>query len=234
MKSKVSHKLFQFDVASFDASPIVRFATPYVAQQVSERLLMKETKGLYNFINYAKAYPSFASVRGDVFESAAHQLLCRGGTFGVRRLRDGHSSSLSMSFMSPLLFLTVRLAIPHLVKSGFKSIVDVKLTDNNTYAQPASSKFGAVDSLALLGNTLYGFQMTVSLEHPIKQQLVVDILDALKPEKLVLLFVVPEDCFGEFSLQPYLTKEGKVCQRVDKAVESKVEQWVLMLPIATS
>jgi len=216
LKSKVSHKLFQFDVASLDASPIVRFASPYVAQQVSERLLMKETKGLYNFINYAKAYPSFASVRGDVFESAAHQLLCRGGTFVVRRLQDKQTSSLT---------------IPPLVKSVFKSLVDVKLTDNNTYAQPASSKFGAVDSIALLGNTLYGLQMTVSLKHPFKQHLVVDILDALKPEKLVLLFVVPEDCFGEFSLQPYLTKEGKVSQRLDKAVESKVEQWVLMLPI---
>lgn len=81
LKSKVSHKLFQFDVASFSVSPIVRFPSPYVAEQVTARLLETETKGLYNFINYSKAHPSLASVRGDLFASAAHRLICRGGSF---------------------------------------------------------------------------------------------------------------------------------------------------------
>lgn len=120
-----------------------------------------------------------------------------------------------------------------MAKSIFRALADVRLADNSTYACPAGPNFGAVDSFARIGNVLYGFQMTVSLEHPVKQRLLIDILDALKPAKMLLVFVVPDDCFAAFQVQPYLSKKNTVSKRIDPGVQSKVEQWVLKLPVVT-
>lgn len=120
-----------------------------------------------------------------------------------------------------------------MTKSIFRLLLDVRLTDNNTYACPSGSNFGAVDSFARIGDVLYGFQMTVSLEHPIKQRLLKEILGTLKPDKLSLVFVVPDDSFDGFSRQSYLSKKNTVSKRIDKDIQMKVEQWVLRLPIVS-
>ena len=122
--------------------------------------------------------------------------------------------------------------VPPLVKSVFRKLEDVRLSDKSTYACHAVSDFGAVDALARIGDVLYGFQMTVSLDHPIKQRLLIDILDALKPAKMRLVFVVPEDCYASFQAQPYLSMKNTVLHRIDKKVKAKVQQWVLCMPIA--
>lgn len=125
------------------------------------------------------------------------------------------------------------LDIPPLTKSIFRKLSDVNLPADDTYAYPSGSNFGAVDSFARIGGVLYGFQMTVSLEHPIKQRLLKEILGTLKPAKLCLAFVVPDDCFDAFTRQSYLSTKYTVSKRIDKDIQTKVEQWVLKLPVVS-
>lgn len=119
-----------------------------------------------------------------------------------------------------------------MTKRTFRSLAEAQ-PGEGVYACPTGPNFGAVDSFAMVGGVLYGFQMTVSLRHPIKQRLLVSILKHFAPKQLRLVFVVPHDCFDDFGAQSYLSAQDTIIQdeaQIDSSV-AKVEQWVLKVSL---
>ena len=66
-------------------------ATPYVSDRVCERLLDKNQLDLRNFLVASTGEIDFAVLRGNLFESYAHLMYQRGGTFKVRYIDTGRT-----------------------------------------------------------------------------------------------------------------------------------------------
>ena len=69
------------------------------------------------------------------------------------------------------------------------------------------------------------------LEHPIAMARLKEHLEHFgEPPSFDLVFVVPQNIFGEFRYQKYHTTGNRPATSIDKAM-SKVKQWVLELPV---
>ncbi|RUP47599.1 hypothetical protein BC936DRAFT_145547 [Jimgerdemannia flammicorona] len=80
------------------------------------------------------------------------------------------------------------------------------------------------------------FQVTVSSQHPIKQNPLKNIVDKIpnSDRKSRLYFIVPADVYTNFRLQNYETEDGKVAKNVPKAITDRVEQWALKFDLRTA
>ena len=68
-------------------------------------------------------------------------------------------------------------------------------------------------------------------EHPIAMARLKEHLEHFgEPPSFDLVFVVPQNIFGEFRYQKYHTTGNRPATSIDKAM-SKVKQWVLELPV---
>merc|ERR1712096_486559 len=107
----------------------------------------------------------------------------------------------------------------------------------HAYFEPEHSNFAVLDALirceggcGLLSPHI-GLQATTTLEHPIAMARLKEHLEHLgEPPSFDLVFVVPQNIFGEFRYQKYHTIGNRPATSIDKAM-SKVKQWVLELPV---
>jgi len=67
----------------------VAMASRYVSDKVCERLLAVDQLNLRNFLAASAGESTVGVVRGNLFESFAHQMLQKGGRFTVRYLGTG-------------------------------------------------------------------------------------------------------------------------------------------------
>ncbi|KAF9993425.1 hypothetical protein BGZ65_011039 [Modicella reniformis] len=99
---------------------------------------------------------------------------------------------------------------------------------------PTISNFPCID-LALAPDKL--FQVTVSLEHPIKQAPLKNIVEAIlgeKPKKnahVGLYFVVPNSIYDKFKVQSYSTLSGGTSEKVPDIIRRHVKQYALKVDL---
>jgi hypothetical protein len=129
--------------------------------------------------------------KGLVFEPYAHFILANGGEFTIRNLAD---ESVPESF---------KLDQSETVKVENKDLEKFVLEDDKYYI-PTDPRFAVIDSWTR--DTM--FQMTVSLNHPVKSG--AKQFKALKDKGPTrIIFVVPKDMEAEFKLQPLVLANGK-------------------------
>lgn len=89
---------------------------------------------------------------------------------------------------------------------------DLNKTPQNTYLNPADPNFSTFDSFIHPNNC---FQITVSLNHPIKiSKNLNTIIDLNENGTINFYFVVPSDKFDEFKIQELI--EAKVSSKLSK------------------
>ena len=93
---------------------------------------------------------------------------------------------------------------------------EILLKNGSFLYQPVSKTFPAIDSLLVdaPSQTILYIQCTVGLTHPIKYKYLKELYNALCAEFTnythKLVFLVCEDIFAGFKLQPYQDAQGKV------------------------
>jgi len=203
MLSSVSHKILQYQVDDSYRSTNVRFASKYIAEQVTQRLAETERSGLLHFLYLSRNEPVLAVIRGCFFETIAHSILCKGGKFPVRHLSTGNEEIIEL---------------PTLKEERF-SVLGPDCFREGTYARPLSDKFSAFDSF---GTTESGqtraFQITVNQAHGLNYNGVYAVLALKKP--LDVYFVVPSDKFDSFPKQT-ISKKDNVQKVIDNMEETE-------------
>ena len=185
----VSHKLIHIIPRADYITPTLYFASAYIAESVSDRLLQYDVTGIIHWIEASADEAETAPLRGKFFEKIGHRLIAAGGEFECRQLNNATT-------------------VPHLVRlqpthiKHFSEVSQIITKESGTYWKPKPRNFPAVDGVQL-PNRFY--QYTVSLKHPIAAKRFKEVLEALKlANKTVnLYFVVPESIYSIFKTQHY-------------------------------
>jgi hypothetical protein len=218
--SDTSHKVLQYGVDSNYRESTVKFASQYIADKVSEKLLEDQISKTSASIQLMARYPEIASLRGSIFENYAHKVLGGNGKWTVKALAENKTEELELKNK----------------KTGFfDSLEDLDISEE-IYYRPNNKNFGALDSFIRKGNVIYFFQMTVSTNHPVSNAAIENAIKKIDSKtgrmNYKLIFITPPDVFSNFRHQHYLNKENKIIQpnNLEKIIRD-VGQWVLELKL---
>ncbi|CAI2196774.1 7872_t:CDS:1, partial [Funneliformis geosporum] len=180
----VSHRILHIVTNDYCCTTIM-FASTYVAEKVAEHFERQQKRELITFLSVSEGDGRLGSLRGQLFEGYAHNVLRKGGIFRIRKL-GGNQEELILKPRDEQLF--VRLE-------------DVDVTLDN-YFRPVSKNFASIDSLI---PDVGLFQMTISPRHNIKTTTLKKWRDITGENKCLLYFVIPGlDLFQNYSVQRFI------------------------------
>lgn len=114
------------------------------------------------------------------------------------------------------------LALHQQDENRFSDIGEIK---NNMYYQPIDKTFPSIDAI-YAPNTL--FQMTTSLNHPIKMIGLNKLWNKLrKTGEIDFYFVVSVQLFEKYRKQNYATVKGGIATNVNPWINNQIKQYVL-------
>lgn len=213
-KEDISHRILHLDVLPGYVHSQVRFASPYVAEQCVARFENMQRAELLSFMNASQGFAPYAAIRGQLFEGFAHRILKAGGSFDLRSL-ETHA--------------VTKYTIEPLSEKTISCIDDITALKPGQYGQPLSKVFETADAIA--GPNIV-FQMTISTSHPIKNNGLEKIWEALqKPQTLYFVFVVPDANFETFQKQEHHNKDNKKIH--SSFILPNIKQLVLKIPLTT-
>lgn len=223
-----SHYILQIHTQSPYRHRQLTFGSMIIAEKIAYELFSRKQSQLLAFLDASHDIGDYGSLRGYMFEGLVHNLLSRDGTFDVRSLERRLPNE-------KLIIVPQRNGHP----TVFKDLAELNgIIRNNpnppSYFRPKSKTYCGVDSI-LFHPTFAMVQITISKDHPIKMQGVVDILkDIFLPPsrssvKYRFYFVVPESIYDDFRKQSYLTTESKVATNINSLITDNVEQWVMKI-----
>ncbi|KAI8905906.1 hypothetical protein EDD86DRAFT_211086 [Gorgonomyces haynaldii] len=207
LENDVSHLVVHFNVDTTYRDGSLQFGSDYITKLALERFLNERENKLRQFLDNSQPIPLLATLRGNLFEAYAHRQLAAGGIFSVRSL-DGRNT-------------LSQLTLKKLEMARFYEIAECQKKGN--YYIPWNPNYPCIDSyIPAIGH----FQMTVSLDHPLQQSRMAEIVQQSGIERLY--FVVPSTIFKEFPEQKLATKNASKNKR-PKVVE--VEQFALSIDL---
>ena len=238
--NSVTHKILQYDVIDDSLRRVqARFASDYVARRCCDDMLRSQQDRMLRFLGDALSRPGLGNLPGTMFERWMHTLLVGGGKFNMRRLEPGAHGPGSARALGEGELTTVD--VPVLEHHLFHTLSETQdMGGCHAYFEPDHSNFAVLDALIQCDGGCgplsphIGLQATTTLEHPIAMARLKEHLEHLgEPPSFDLVFVVPQNIFGEFRYQKYHTIGNRPATSIDKAM-SKVKQWVLGLPVRDS
>ena len=211
----ISHRLIHIIPSADYTDSTLNFASMYVADQISNRILQVDETGIRRWIESTVDQTATASLRGVLFERIGHRLIAAGGNFGCRSLNAPASLC---QFI-------------HLERSEIKTFTDITVINtepNNYYWKPRMGNFPVVDAIQL-PNRFY--QYTVSLKHSIVAKRLQDILQSLNMlnKTCNLYFVVPDNIYSTFQQQAYVKVDGESPLQQIPHWTDNVNQYVISL-----
>jgi len=219
------HTLLHFVVdEQFQVAGVV-FASPYVANAITERFVRRSQADISALLTATEGENKFGALRGLLFEDVAHDALQRGGAFAFVPLAPAPGAATAITIQANLTMVMFRTA------QEFGSVVAP-----GVYARPAAKNYATVDAVLVpLDATapVMFLQMTVSTDHPIKhaalQRMRENLPAALKGRPVQFVFVVPEDVAVNFKKQPFHTVQHTVMVNPP----ADVPQHLLVVRLAT-
>ena len=144
--------------------------------------------------------PNRTVMDGILFESLVHMRFVRGGSFPVRNLET--QTTTHFEFTAPEL-CTFR------DDTELQTLGSQKMERGTArYLRPLQRNHASLDSILLRDTDVFGMQITVSKEHPVKLYRVEEVKNSLRCENFSLCFVVPEDNYALFREQRYTARRG--------------------------
>eukprot|EP01105_Mastigella_eilhardi_P006405 TRINITY_DN179_c0_g1_i12.p1 TRINITY_DN179_c0_g1~~TRINITY_DN179_c0_g1_i12.p1 ORF type:complete len:735 (-),score=124.72 TRINITY_DN179_c0_g1_i12:1671-3578(-) len=187
---RVSDRLVAINPAVNFQSYVVNFRSEFVSRELTTLFCQEEHAQLLSFLRGSAGNSSVAAIRGDLFEAEAHQRLCRGGKFVMRRVGTQ---------------TTEEVTLPKVATHVFEDLKNATV-DADVYQKPTFRSLCAVDSFMVHNSRLLMFQMTVASEHSLKQK-GLDAVVAQAKERFfkgkkvpaTVYIVVPPDRFSSFT-----------------------------------
>jgi len=190
----------------------IKIASPGIKLILADAFETQEKEKLRKYLSVTPRLPISGRLWGDLFEGWTHRILRIGGTFEIRNLKSGRKETLT---------------IPLCQDQQVENFSDTGSAKN--YYRPYSENFGCIDSwIPRVGF----FQVTVSKDHPIREDGIALILAKTTMRKFY--FVVPnhddDDRFEKFKAQRF--KSGKTAKAMDTDfLVEQLEQYVLKLKL---
>jgi hypothetical protein len=204
MHPSISHKILHMVALEAFKGFRVEWASGYVRDQVIAQACSRESLAVRIFVKSAGGINEVASLRGNLFEPLCHQLVAKGGQFLVRKLSSGTEG------------VPLRMT-PCVERRFFTDWKTVSESGEGVYLRPASKSFAAVDAIKQPDILL---QMTVAHDHPINAKGLCDAVQALKSDKVKLMFVVPDDQFERYRTQRI--EYAKASSPLEKGKQAKI------------
>ena len=217
--NELPHLLFHLIPSANYLSCTVACASDYVADKLVEAAAQFGRWNLSSFLTWSAKDGFVAAARGMLFESWAHSQLCTGLTVNVRQLATGALSTWTL---------------PRLTASQ-RPLLTGPPPSPGEYVRPVRCNEPAVDAMVRCdlgqggGDEVLLLQMTVSGNHSVKRQAIMDAQKWATQSGAAcgqLVFVVPPDVFATIGVQSYMNADG----RVSKSTLAGVVQWALELP----
>jgi hypothetical protein len=205
------------------------WASAYVIDRFVNMMNTYEASDMKREVREGLANNERDGTLGKVFECYVRHLFFTGGGVGLRKRRLYKASKKGKKpepKPEPEQWFTIPNDLEH---KPFSGMVDFSIPEGDigTIWTPGPN-FPSVD-IILTPNSL--FQVTISTDHPVKQEPLRKILEKLPAgENISLYFVVPERHFESFTFQNYHNEQGKVSGSVPPPVGA-LEQWVLGVPL---
>ncbi|KAF0407574.1 rxlr effector candidate protein [Gigaspora margarita] len=203
------------------------WASSFIFEEIRKKLEVSAWNDLREKILNYKLYPS---ARGIMMESYAIHLFVSGDcSFEVRKLDDTNECTT----------ITEKYTIKRQPKVEYiLKPEELSSHEGSKIILPAKTNFGAADLFVTPQDI---FQVTVSQHHPIKQNLLVDIVKNMPARindadaKIRFYFIVPDDIYDVFKYQNIVTRDNdtKTFRKVKSInhIIKDVEQWVLKIDI---
>eukprot|EP00953_Heterococcus_sp_UTEX-ZZ885_P008874 5265-Heterococcus_DN1.PRE.26 len=202
----------------------------WASEYVFERFLKEQSNLLHRelraFMRASVNIPSLAGIRGILFEPYVHNLMKSGGTFSSRLLTDDTNSNTTE-------ILQWTFACHGEVR--FDRLKSILTVETEQYYCPTVTNLAAADAFVVLGDELVIFQVTVSLQHPVRMKDITDIFECVQNsgvqiQQCTLVFLVPTSSFHEFKAQQFHTVNGTVARNTPQHISS-CQQWVVQLSL---
>jgi len=196
----------------------LKIASQEIKILLAEVFEKKEKEKLCSFLAVTPRLSLTGRLQGDLFEGWTHRILRNGGTFEIRNLKNGK--------------IEKPLVIPLCQDQQVENFSD---KGTKIYYRPLSENFPCIDSW--IPNIGF-FQMTVSMQHPIKEDGLGSILSQTTMRKFY--FVIPNDDerFNNFKWQSFKTNSasqsstGKRARSDDNGMYAdQLEQYVLKIKL---
>ena len=219
-RDTMSHQLIHIDTDDFVTQHLT-FASDYVWDNLNRRfhnLLIDKAEEL---ACAGEENSEFGCVSGLIFERRVHQVMCawrKSVRARILTVKGGFASTLSGHVEIALQEITGRAV--------FSDLSELERMKPGIYYRPRSRRFPAIDSLVLLHERLYLFQMTIAEHHGVQSDDLARVLDRVNAYKQAyLVFVTHPAKSGTYRAQNYLTKQRRIAKRVNEKVE-KLSQLV--------
>jgi hypothetical protein len=199
------------------------WASAYVIDRFVKKMDIQSASNMEHKVRDGLAKGESDGTLGRLFECYVRHLFFKGGGVELRKRRL-HSDKRKKP--EPWQQFTMPEGLEH---KPFGGVADLSIPKEDTgKIWTPGPNFPSVD-IILTPNSL--FQITISSNHPVKQEPLRKILEKLPTEgKISLYFVVPEVKCETFTFQNYHNNEGKVSQKVPESIKM-LEQWVVAVPL---
>ncbi|CAG8576856.1 7163_t:CDS:2, partial [Paraglomus brasilianum] len=174
----ISHRILHIVTSNYTLTAM-KYASPYVAQEIATRFALQQHESLHRFLVASDGDSMTSSLCGQLFEGYVHNMLKNGGNFDIRKIDEDTVSSIRFANRTQRLYRTL-------------SNIDPKIDD---YWRPIARNFLTFNSLI---PTVGLFQITISLHHGAKMAVLEEWKKIVGHRKFVLYFVVPESIFEKF------------------------------------
>lgn len=219
----ISHILVQYRVLEVDNAPFrcveLDFASDWIGERIVETEARQDYKKLIAHYEEVRRTEWQGAYSGHLWEHLCHAILPQGAKDGLK--------------LKPLTGKKNR----RIMKSAF--VVERGKLENmaglkqGVYLQPSVSNFPVIDSAAMEGKDIFGFQMTVASSHPSKAYQTAKLLDALPiGSTLHLVWVVDAAKENNIKAAQTFQQSKNAEKRVDDSTMKKLQtipQWVLRL-----
>ncbi|CAI2188688.1 19541_t:CDS:2 [Funneliformis geosporum] len=195
---------------------IILFASNYVGRQVTKKLKTSILNKLFTELEESLSSGKSNQFLGSCFEQIAHQRLQNGRAFDIRSLEPNGRTNSTKSFEKQDEILT------------FSEIKDI---ENNMYYRPESKIFPSIDAICAPDSL---FQMTTSLNHPIKIVGLQKISGKLASDgEIPFYFVVPSQLYDIYKKQNFATINNAIAKNVPPWISNRIKQYALRLDLSS-
>ena len=189
----------------------IKFASEYVSEIVIKKFKKAIMNKLRTELNVCL---SSNSVLCTIFEEIAHRILLNGGDFKVRSLDDSEEYVLTLH-----------------KQDNICKFSTIETITNDQYFRLDNKNFPSIDSIIA---PQYLFQMTISMDHPIKLIGLKKVYHKLSnTDEIDFYFVVPAQLYAGFKKQKYTTTDKNDARRMPLWIKNRVKQYALKIDLSS-
>ncbi|CAK5181390.1 unnamed protein product [Aphanomyces euteiches] len=194
----VAHRLlYYFPDTRSRRTATLRFGSDMIGQEIFKRLRVKLDREREKLILWLDGAGKASTFQGWMLETLVNEKLITGGDFTYVQLDQQRQKQV----------LSVNPTIVHYER--FETNFTLEMVFRNVYQMPTSQSSKSIDSYILSTNRLFLFQITISNNHPVNSEGLVDFFAKLglvnkikqNPNFVQLIFVVPDGMRDTYSRQ---------------------------------